>query len=390
MADQRRGPDWWRTVTRSPHEIDPLTWLAGNRVSLVFSGLIIIACVGSIVSLPGSNLEILAQVGALLLMAASCLVVFWFSRPPRSRFARVRIAVPIAMAGIAIIVSALNVPAASSPAGMTPIELWWAPLGAGLVLGSLVPYTSVASMLAIGSALTTITGICSVLLFANGPWPTLSTAAIGVMPLVLAMGGSAVFQYQVSKRVGRWVARKVPATVTGELLGERARLATVENELAIVSTRVKPLLADIAERGFVTEDDRAQAAALADEIRAELVERSNRSWLDLVASGRPITVVDPEHRADSMDELQRSTIHGLLLAVLDSPEVEFPQLLIELRGEAEGSTAVAITVDAGLAEGRRIMLLAPHYLSLRSAADDVSWKGGDTIRMRFRAARGTD
>ena len=390
MSEQRRRRNWSRALRQSPHELDPLTWLAGNHVSLVFGALVVVACTPSILWSDGSIVEVLAQLGALLLMAASCVVVFWFSRPARGRLTLPRAAIPVIMAGLAMTLSAVNVGSPSGVGSLMPIEAWWAPLGAGLVLGALAPYTSVVRMLVMSAALILLASVCAVAGFTNDLWPVVSTVAIAIVPLVIAAGAAVSFQYQVAKRIQRWVAREVPAVVTGELLGEQARLTAVEKELAVVSARVQPLLTAIAERGHVTEDDQAAATVLANEIRGELVERSNRSWLDHVATGRPITVVDPDHRADTMDELQRSTVHGLLLAVLDSPEVEFPQLLIELRGETDGSTAVAITIDAGLAEGRRIMLLAPHYLSLRTAADDVTWKGGDTIRMRFRATQGAD
>ncbi|HRN29485.1 MAG TPA: hypothetical protein PK890_07275, partial [Terrimesophilobacter sp.] len=193
-------------------------------------------------------------------------------------------------------------------------------------------------------------------------------------------------QWQVAARITRWASSSTPAVVSGRLLQERARLAAVRSELQGVSARVSEFLTGIADQAHITEADRARAAALASEIRTELVERSNETWLHTVARGRPVTIIDPDHLADDMSPHQRSSVHALILSVLDSPEVQYPHVLIELRRERDDSTAVAITIDAGLAEGRRIMLLAPHYLSLRTTADDLHWKGGETIRMRFRAS----
>lgn len=388
MSQKRPWENWKESFTRAPYEIDPLTWLSGNRLPLVFAALIIITCSPSIFMAKGSPIEVLSQIAALLLMAAACIVVFSFTRPTRGRLTLPRAIVPVTMACAATVISAVNVAAPSLVVDLMPIEFWWAPLGFSLVLGSLVPFLSATKSLLVGGIAVALTGVCSALSFAGGAWPVVSTVAIGSVPIVLATAGAVTFEAQVVKRVLRWSSNASPAVVTGGLLTERARLAAMHVELEAVSSRVAPLLAGIADRAEVTPDDRARAAQLADEIRRELVERSNRSWLDHVAHGKPITVVDPDHRAETMEEHQRSMVHALVLAVIDSPEVEYPQLLIELRGEADGSTAVAITVDAGLAEGRRIMLLAPHYLSLRTAVDDLRWSGGDTIRMRFRVGPG--
>lgn len=373
-------------VTRAPYEVDPLTWLAGNRLPLAFAALILIACGGSIIGIEGTGPELLAQYAALAVMIASCLVVYWFARPARGPFTRTRTLLPLMMALGATAISAANVAGVTPIGAIMSVEFWWAPLGVALVIGSLTPYSSVVRSFAHGSLALVVTGVCSALSFQGGAWPLVSTIAIGSIPIVLATAGAIAFQAQVAIRIEAWAAREAPAIVTGAFLSERSRIAAVRTELASVLGRVTPLLKDVADRGEVTEVDRARAAELASEIRSELVERSNQSWLDIIAHGRPMTVIDPEHLADTMGERQRSMVHGLLLAVLDSPEVEYPQLLIELRGEPDGSTAVAITIDAGLAEGRRIMLLAPHYLTLRTAVDDLRWKGGDTIRMRFRVS----
>ena len=84
-----------------------------------------------------------------------------------------------------------------------------------------------------------------------------------------------------------------------------------------------------------------------------------------------------------MSTAQRSALLGVLRAVTDGSAPAAP-LLIELRGEADGSTAVALSNDVTLPEGRRLTLLAPHYVSLRAAADDLEWEQGEKLRLRFR------
>ncbi|MES1169423.1 MAG: hypothetical protein ABUL47_01910, partial [Leifsonia sp.] len=86
-----------------------------------------------------------------------------------------------------------------------------------------------------------------------------------------------------------------------------------------------------------------------------------------------LVVIDPEHRAGRMRTAQRTALRALLKAILDTPGTDTGSLLVELRGADDGSTAVGVSLDMELPEGRRIMHLAPYYLTLRTAVDDLSW-----------------
>ena len=115
--------------------------------------------------------------------------------------------------------------------------------------------------------------------------------------------------------------------------------------------------------------------------------QANRSWLDSLALGGPIYVVDPDNRADSMNVAQRAALRGLLLAVMDDPATDNGSLFIELRGQPDGSTAVAMSIDIDLPEGRRVMMIAPYYLALQTTVNEISW---DPVRdlLRFRLPPG--
>lgn len=376
----------WR---HAPYDVDPLTWLAGNRLPIAFALLVPLATVPTVFSASGEPHNILSQLAAIALMALACVVVHWQARPTRAPFRAHHVSTPLALASIATALSAANPPGNQTVSALVGIETWWAPLGFAFVLGALVPYMTVTTTLITGATASAATATSALLAYRDNSWPTVSTIAIALVPIVIATAGGTAFQWQVVTRISRWTQRATPAIVSGHLLQERARLAVVRSELAAISGRVSSILTDIADRANITDDDRERAAALADEIRTELVHRSNETWLNTVARGRPVTVIDPDHLADTMSPRQRSTVHALILTVLDSPEVEYPHVLIEIRRETQHSTAIAITIDAGLAEGRRIMLLAPHYLTLRTALDDLHWKGGDTIKMRFRVEPGS-
>jgi len=370
--------------SRAPSEVDPLTWLAGNRLPLAFALLVPLTASVSLAPATGGVVDVLGQLLAVVLMAAACVTVHSFALPLRGRFSRTRTLIPVGIAVAATVLSAANPTGSGTAAALMPLESWWAPLGFAFVIGALVPYTSIRASLAVGAVASVTSGFAAALAYPDTHWPLTTTIAIALAPVVIATSGAIAFQWQVVTRISRWSESDAPAVVSGHLLQERARLAAVRAELAEVSSRVSEFLTNVADRAEVTAGDSARAAALAAEIRTELVERSNETWLQSVARGRPVTVIDPDHLADVMSERQRASVHALILTVLDSPEVEYPHVLVELRREHDEAIAVAITIDAGLAEGRRIMLLAPHYLSLRAAADDLHWKGGETIRMRFR------
>ncbi len=85
-----------------------------------------------------------------------------------------------------------------------------------------------------------------------------------------------------------------------------------------------------------------------------------------------------------MNESQRAALQGLLVAAMDSTVVDRSTLLIELRAQPDGSTAVALSIDVDLPEGRRLVLLAPYYLTLKTTVDDLSWDDGRRLLMRFR------
>ena len=154
-----------------------------------------------------------------------------------------------------------------------------------------------------------------------------------------------------------------------------------------------PFLEAVAEAGEVTAADRALAGQLARQLRSDLVSQVNRTWLDSVALFGRIYVVDPDMRADLMNAAQRTALRALLLSVTTNPGATVGSLFIELRGEADGSTAVALSLDFSLPEGRRAMLLAPYYLTLQTTVDSLTWDPSrDMLRFQLPAqgAHGDD
>lgn len=372
--------------TRSPQSLDPLSWFTGPLVPLVFGGLAV--TFGAAASLStGQAQGHWLQWPALACVLAACIMISVLTRPRGAEFAGWRAAVPVILGWLAVVLSGLGY-----SGGGLQLELWWAPIGLAFVLVSLAPYTPPIRMIAAGavSCLLTVGVVILFSLSSASHWPPVSSVMLGLAPVLVAAAAGTVFSYQVVRRIADWASTESGARLSSGVLGETAKLRILRRELANVSDRALPLLQRVVATGMVSDGDREQAAALAENLRAELVERSNRSWLDSLAPGLKLTVVDPEHRADLMTPPQRSALLGLLRAASDGVGQKRASLVIELRGEPDGGAAVALSMDVQLPEGRRVTLLSPHYLTLKTTVDELHWDSGQQLRMHFRLPPETD
>lgn len=369
--------DAWR---RSPQSLDPLGWFTGPLVPLVFGGLAV--AFGTGVTLAGIPTPLhWLQWPALACIAAAHILISVLTSPRRAEFTGLRAAVPLGFGWLAALLSGIGY-SADPP----PIEQWWAPLGLGFVLASLAPYSSAIRMVVLGSLSCLVTAGVVLVTFlpTTSYWSPVSFVIVGVGTVAVATVAGAVFCYQAVARITEWSEQVAPSRLSSGVLGEAAKLRILRREITAVSARALPLLQRVVATGRVSEADRQQAAELAKTLRAELVERSNRSWLDGLAPGLKLTIVDPEHRADRMTPPQRSALLGLLRAAGDGVGEEHPAFVIELRSEMDGATAVALSLDVELPEGRRVTLLSPHYLTLKTTVDELRWDSGETLRMHFR------
>jgi hypothetical protein len=82
-----------------------------------------------------------------------------------------------------------------------------------------------------------------------------------------------------------------------------------------------------------------------------------------------------------MRSAQRTAIRDLVRAVLDDPSTDATTIFMELRAQDDGSTAVAVTLDTELPEGRRVRHIAPYYFNLRGEMKDVRL-GRDSLSFR--------
>jgi hypothetical protein len=374
-----------RLLRLSAQEVDPLSWFTGSLVPLVFGALNLLYG-GTFAAVTwATSREPVVQLVGVGLCTAACLLVHVLTRPLRRPLGWTggAVALLVAITGFSLsAVGYVGVPLS--------IELWWAPFGLALALGSLGPYLPARAIIVLGTATTLVaTPIAFLAIDAGGlAWGPVSTIVIIAYPIVAATVATAAFSLAVvaralpliEKRTQTMLSLDAPRGAENEH-AERARLARL-------TSRAAPFIEQVAESGDVTSADRSLAGQLARQLRDDLVTQSNLSWLDSVARDR-LVVVDPDHQAGRMRASQRTALRALLRAILDPPGTDSGSLLVELRAHPDGSTAVGVSLDFELPEGRRVMFLAPYYLALRGSVDDLQWSDDRFLRVTFNLPAGS-
>jgi hypothetical protein len=375
-----------RFLRLSAQDADPLSWFTGSLVPLVFAGLsLLYGGTFAILSWDSSRDPVVQLVGVALCTAA-CVLVHVLTRPMRRRlgWGGATVALLIGIAGFAL----SSIGYAHT---VLSIELWWAPFGLALVLASLGPYLPPRAIIVLGSAATLIAVPIAYLLIRPEVevWGPVATALIIASPLVSGIAATAGFSLAVVARTLPLIERRTQAMLSLDA-PQGVRNEEQERErLARLIARAAPFLEGIARSGEVTTADRTLAGQLARRLRDDLVTQSNLSWLDSVARDR-LVVVDPDHQAGRMRASQRTALRALIRAILATPGTDAGSLLVELRAHLDGSTAVGVSLDFELPEGRRIMHLAPYYLALRGSVDDLEWRDDRFLRMTFNLPAGNE
>jgi hypothetical protein len=366
--------------TRSPQDVDPLSWFTGPRMPITFSLAAVVQGVAITIIYWNSWSSVLLQFFALPFFLGAGWLTATSAQPNRSRF-RLRDAAGIlGLACIGVIVSAIG-----TYGGSVPVAQWWAGIALGVTLVGIAPYCAPRTLLIAAIPLIVFSGLEGWIVFSSQTdfWPPAALVAIAIGPVTIAAAAGVVFSYTV---VARTLAL-LDTSIGAEDFYAISDVADAEQQresIARVSARVAPFLESVAVAGTITTENRALAAQIARRLRTELVTATSRSWLDIVAQESGMIVSDPARLADSMNESQRTALRALLLAAMDSTVVDQHTLLIELRAQPDGSTAVALSIDVDLPEGRRLVLLAPYYLTLKTTVDDLSWDDGRSLLMRFK------
>ena len=356
-----------RVMRLSARDVDPMSWFTGPYVPLVFAGFIAIyGSVMSIVVWTRSDLPALQLIGVALCTVACLLLQLLTSL--RNRFNWQLGAVVVGVAGAGFIVSAIGYHQV-----VFPLEQWWAPFCFAVALSSLAPYLSTWRLIFWGwLALLTVVPIVFAIVDPRVPdWGSMSVFLLIASPTGVSVAATTAFSYSVVHQMLPIVDNRSSEVVSEVLAPDPEDEEAERVMLARYTARAVPFLRTIADRGTVTDGDRALAGEIARYLRDDLVSRSDLAWLGLRADDTRVVVVDPERRAQSMRSTQRTAIRDLVRAVLDDPSTDATTIFMELRAQPDGSTAVAITLDTELPEGRRVRHIAPYFFNLRGAMTDV-------------------
>lgn len=373
MIFERR---FWRL---SPLEADPLSWFTGSLVPLVFAGLNLVYGLWFVFATWDAIRNPVPAIAGVLLCTGACVLVHVLTRPLQRQlgWARATIAVGISVIGFSLSVIGY----AGAP---VVIELWWAPFGIALVIGSLGPYVPARVLVLLGAVATALAVPLAWVVVREHPgaWGPVSTALIIASPLVSAIVALAAFSVTVVSRSVPLIEKRTQTMLTLDPPRGADNEQRERERLASLISRAAPFIEQIARDGVVTAQDRSLAGNLARRLRDDLVTQSNLSWLDSVAHDR-LVVVDPDHQAGRMRSAQRTALRALIRVILATPGTDAGSLLVELRAHPDGSTAVGVSLDFELPEGRRIMHLAPYYLALRGSVDDLEWSDDKFLRVTF-------
>jgi hypothetical protein len=364
-----------RSLGVSAQQLDPLSWFTGRVVPLVFAALIVLYGLFRVVTW-FSTAQWWLQPAAIVVCASACIWVFVMTRPSRRQAGWLVGAVAVTLGGAGLLISAVGYARSD-----LSVELWWAPFGLALAIASLAPYLSLRRVLVLGTTATVISTVLAyvILDLPDIIWGPISTMLIIASPVICGEVAAVVFSYVVVSRMLPVIEQRSQLVLPTEAIEAEAEAAE-RLRLARLSARAVPFLEGIVAGGSVSAEDRALAGQIARRLRDDLVTQSNLTWLDAVAADTRLVVIDPERRAERMRPSQRTALGALLRAVSETPGVDSTSLLIELRGRPDGATAIAVSLDVELPEGRRIMHLAPYWLTLGTAVDDLRW---DANRLSF-------
>ncbi len=370
-----------RTPILSAQQIDPLSWFTGPLVPLALAICVLVYSTILVVVNWGLSERPWLQIVAVLLCVSSGVILHFATRPMRQQIGWVVSVTAIAPSVLGMLLSA------SDYAGSAlAIEFWWAPGTLALAFASLAPYISARRVLLLGSItiMIAVSGSLALLHPGQHPWGLIGVALLVAYAPMVGLAATAVFSHSVVTTMLGMLQNPSGIMVAGQTVKDEASARIEQVVVAQLTSRAVPFLQSIISAGKISPADRALAGQLARRLRDDLVTQSSITWLDSIASESRLVVVDPDHRAKRLNHAQRTALRGMLRAILDTPGADRGSLMVELRGVPDGTTAVGVSLDMALPEGRRIMHLAPYYLTLKTAVSDLTIDTHDHLLLSFK------
>lgn len=381
------GHNWSPTkryFVLSARQVDPLSWFTGPLIPLAFAVCALIYGAISAALTWGLTAQPWVQLVAVGLSASAPALVHVATRPARADIGWGTGAITMLLTASGWVLSAVGYAGSSFP-----IELWWAPGCMALAVASLGPYLPARRVLALGlgAVAVTVPVVLAIIHPTDDSWGAIETAVIVAYPPLLGIAATATFAHAVVSTIIPMLESPSRIMVVGQTVRDEVTQKMERVMVARLAARAVPFLTKIADAGRITPVDRAFAGQIARRLRDELVTQSNLSWLDAIAGESRLVVVDPDRRAHRMNNAQRTALRGLLKAILDTPGTDSGSLMVDLRAAPDGATAVGVSLDMALPEGRRIMHLAPYYLTLKTAVEDLAVDDGGFLSLSFRIPR---
>jgi hypothetical protein len=370
-----------RSFLVSAQQVDPLSWFTGPLVPISFAAFTFAYGLITAIASWGLGTRPWLQVLAVVLCSGAGIIVHVATRPLRQP-----IGWGIGALALAVCVLGLTISAWGYAGTEFELVLWWAPGALGLILASLAPYLAARAVLILGITSTAVAVFAALTIVhpTSEAWGPVGTAVIIAYSPLLATAATTAFSFSVVSTMLTMLASPSRIVVAGQRVKDEAAHHFEQATVARLTSRAVPFLESIALAGNITASDRALAGQLARRMRDDLVTQSNLSWLDSIASESRLVVVDPEQRARRMNPAQRTALRGMLRAILDTQGIDNGSLMVELRAAPDGATAVGVSLDMALPEGRRIMHLAPYYLTLKTAVDDLTLDRESLLKLSFR------
>jgi hypothetical protein len=369
-----------RFLTSSAQQIDPLSWFTGPLLPLTFS--IVAGLYGLFMTLATwhDSDRPWWQLVAVPCFVVACLTLHVLTGPLRSRLTAPAALAALSTAALGVVLSAYGYRGSDFA-----LELWWAQGALSLCITALGPALPPLGILVVGGVTTFVTSTFSLVLLGGieNAWGPVGTVAIVAMAPLMASIMTAVFAYRIVSEMVPLLQGPAPALVVDPTLRDEAAERMEHVALARLTARAVPFLEAVVARGTVTASERALAGQLARRIRDDLVTQSSLTWLDEVAPGSRLVVLDPERRAPRMNHAQRTALRALLRELVATEGIDDGSLMIELRAGEQGATAVGVSLDIRMPEGPRIVHLAPYYLTLQTAVRDLQVDRNGPLRFSF-------
>jgi hypothetical protein len=331
----------------------------------------------------------LVAIGFVAVACAILAVAISPARAPVPRF------VHVVVLGLAVAALVVDVAAgwSSDPTGRNNLI----PIAVGILTLALAPYRPPRE-LAVGTVVATVLVGAIALVHAQIspssvlPWVHVIAWTAPVLALSL---GATVFGYAMLREFERWQSEVASRTIeTAPVLRQEIRREVQRNRVSILNRDLVPLFARVLERDEVTEEDRAEAALIAEAIRGVMVAEVDRNWLDGgvarflpggVGDDNPVS--DPDRLSPLMTVDERAAVRALLLAMFSAPSFDPTGFRIDFVGEPK---KVRATVHARIDHRDRATrsIIDPYLAVMRVMFPGLILKTSPSdIRLEFSYGR---